>query len=199
MINDKNKFIFVHIPKTGGISIFSAFSFLGLADKTYPKHIIDRINKDNCKDFEGYFKFAFHRNPWDRMVSFWKYWTVQRHPKALISLKILEKYPEAENLEGFCYNLHNIFSDFLQKDFYTLNQVKLNGQSDYIKIDFWGRFEHLDTDFKVICKRLNIPYVELPIQNTTIHQHYKMYYNYHLRKYIAKLYEEDIDTFKYTF
>lgn len=198
MVNDINKFVFVHIPKTGGSSISRALN-LGLNEKFYVKHIIDKINSNNYKSFQGYFKFAFHRNPWDRLVSLWKYWTVQRNSKAIISLRILERYPEAKDFDGFCYNLNGIFSDFLQKEFYLLNQVDLNGQSEYININYWGRFKYLDQDFEKICEMIGIPYSKLPKLNSTVHDNYQNYYNNELKKYVGKLYEKDIDTFKYTF
>ena len=69
---DKN-FLFIHIPKTGGKSIKDA---LALQCKSivrtygYDLDKFDKVLKDNPGE---YFRFCFVRNPWDRMVSSWKW------------------------------------------------------------------------------------------------------------------------------
>ena len=60
MINDKLKFIFIHVPKTGGSSVKKA---LGIKVHGHKKF------SDWSKDYPDYFSFAFTRNPWDRFVS----------------------------------------------------------------------------------------------------------------------------------
>ena len=75
MIDHKNRFIFIHIPRTGGSSIERA---LGHRDwwSIHPpsKHLTTHIAKKiYAKYWKDYFKFTFVRNPWDRMVSLLKY------------------------------------------------------------------------------------------------------------------------------
>lgn len=66
-IDEKNKFIFIHVYKTGGESITILF---GGQNYDFPKHI--GFNElPNWRS--NYFSFAFVRNPWDRVVSSYTY------------------------------------------------------------------------------------------------------------------------------
>jgi len=63
---DRHRCIFVHIPKTGGVSISkSLFGNLAGGHMTIERYKII-FTKD---EFDQYFKFTFVRNPWDRLVS----------------------------------------------------------------------------------------------------------------------------------
>ncbi len=68
MINHKHKFIFLHTPKTGGLSIGRAINkALGIQDPYESFYIhYDDLNEQILKD---YFVFTFVRNPWDRITS----------------------------------------------------------------------------------------------------------------------------------
>ena len=65
-------------------------------------------------------------------------------------------------------------------------------------VDFIGRFEHLEEDFKKVGERLRIgskfPHL-LPSKRGL----YQDYYDGQLRKIIEKRYREDLDYFEYTF
>ncbi len=59
LVDHKRRFIFVHVPRTGG---HSAYEMLGIKERSglhYP-----RSHRP-----EQYFSFGFIRNPWDRMYS----------------------------------------------------------------------------------------------------------------------------------
>lgn len=59
IINHDNRYIFVHVPRTGG---HSAYEMLGVKERSglhYPRSHFK----------EKYFAFGFLRNPWDRMYS----------------------------------------------------------------------------------------------------------------------------------
>ena len=75
MICHKNKYIFIHIPRTGGSSI--EHTLYGqdwwLVDRK-SKHLIASTAKKVYSEYwDDYFKFAFVRNPWDRMRSMLKH------------------------------------------------------------------------------------------------------------------------------
>lgn len=70
VINEKHKFIFIHVYRTGGTSIDWAF---GRRDRHDTHQKLETI-----PNWEKYFSFAFVRNPWDRTVSSHKYQTKTR-------------------------------------------------------------------------------------------------------------------------
>ena len=67
MISHEHKFIFVQINKTGGTSVRHALLPESGRENV---HQFAQFYKKHCpKVFDKYFKFAFVRNPWDRVVS----------------------------------------------------------------------------------------------------------------------------------
>ena len=63
----KNKFIFIHINKTGGTSITK---LLVNAENPPQKHTWAWwYKKYEPKAFNTYFKFSIIRNPWDKLLS----------------------------------------------------------------------------------------------------------------------------------
>tara|TARA_R100000781_G_C4033796_1_gene111516 strand:- start:25 stop:690 length:666 start_codon:yes stop_codon:yes gene_type:complete len=75
MIIDKEKLIFVHIPKNAGTSIKA---FFGAVEdnvvKEFHKHrTIKEIKNENPEAYNSYKKFAIVRNPYERMVSWYAY------------------------------------------------------------------------------------------------------------------------------
>lgn len=78
-ISRKYKFIFLHMPKTGGTSVRTALRNIDMkathrecflhSDVKYSKAFIERAGER----WEDYFKFTIIRNPFARMVSFYNH------------------------------------------------------------------------------------------------------------------------------
>ncbi len=100
MINHKYKVIFVHVIKTGGVSIATA---LNMDNKQYhasASKIRKRVGDDIWND---YFKFTFIRNPFDKIVSQYHYnrykWgfkdsTFKEYIKAFNAGKKISTFPQ---------------------------------------------------------------------------------------------------------
>ena len=89
IISHDLKYMFIHFPKTGGTSIKVLFAnkpkdfkpnIIGeekvKAANLWPHSTISdgcEYLKNNGYDPDEYFKFVFIRNPWDRMVSHYKF------------------------------------------------------------------------------------------------------------------------------
>lgn len=67
---DDNRFIFIHIPKVAGISLIHALGFEHEHRWHMPLKYYQHISEEK---FEQYFKFAFVRNPWDRVFSAYQF------------------------------------------------------------------------------------------------------------------------------
>ena len=86
IISDSKKFIFIHIPKTAGTSIAAALRqyqnpkcnalHSNSFDRKHPttNEIKTHLGEER---FNQYYKFAFVRNPWDRVLSNY-YWHIKQ-------------------------------------------------------------------------------------------------------------------------
>jgi len=93
----KTPFIFVHIPKTGGMSVLNSMSCW---DPIYHESIesdIDKI-KEKKENPDDYFKFTIIRNPWDRIVSNFFFHKQRIHNDTILH-KVLFNKKEKEKLK----------------------------------------------------------------------------------------------------
>ena len=178
------KIIWCDIPKCASTSIRGA---LKLSPATHTAKN-DNAIKENLDD---YFKFAFVRNPFDRIVSNWKMWTNQ--PFRLRQMGSYKK-PFIKGLRNF--NFREFLSLTEQIDNHHWNQ-----QYDFIRVplDFIGRFENIQQDFNTVCDKIRIPRQQLPHKNKTKHKHYTEYYDDETRQIVAEKYAKDIEYFGYKF
>jgi len=211
MISHEHKFIFIHIPKTGGTSVETAIGKIGRVtegagtlNRLDFKHItlIELYNKFKVdhkeKDLNKYFKFTFVRNPFDWLVSNYFFNRGIHHPYFRESTKY-----KANNIGGIRRELKDMsFKDWVI--WYTNNmrgtQLELikneNGETPF---DLIGRFENLQEDFNIICDKIGIPQKQLPHKKKSQHKHYTEYYDDETREMVVKKYAEDIERFGYKF
>ncbi len=201
MISHKHKFIFVHIPKTGGTSIERSLEHNRRWERHSKKHsTIIEYEKQLGFNITSYLKFSVIRNPWDRLVSYWKY--RQNKPWAHIDGK-LNDFPKwlrfiaslnLSNLEGKTAKCN--ISDFrmgLDTQYNSLKNSTGDIQVELIK------FENLQKDFNIVCDKIGIPHRQLPHKNKTKHKHYTKYYDNETREIVAELAARDIEYFGYEF
>ena len=215
-ISHKNKIIFVHIPRTGGNSVEVALNMqvdnelFGLVDSfgnrlkindlisLRPEKIVclqhlaaKEIKKMYPNIWNNYYKFAFVRNPWDRMVSFFHY-----------SIQVREDLQKRwginknSNFKEFIIKIKNMppssVRDVTQQNYFLLDE---NGS---IAVDFLGKFEGMDNDFKKICEATGIN-AQLPMTNSSRHINYRDLYDEETKKIVALLCHTDIELFNYKF
>ena len=95
------------------------------------------------------------------------------------------------------------FSDFVTNH---SNQWALRPQIDWIvdangnvAVDYVGKFESLENDYKVICERLGIEDSNLPMTLDSGKSSYMDAYDNVLKKWVAKRYQKEIELFNYRF
>lgn len=192
--NDLYKCIFIHIPKTAGISISKTLFNVRVGHKSIRKYEIY-----NKMKFKNYYKFTFVRNPWDRILSaftFLKSGGINEYDKKW-GEKYLSRY---ENLNDFIIDLQNHqFKNQVFKHMHFKPQYKfICDERLNLKVDFVGRFENINHDFDIVRKNLGIER-ELIKSNTSKHVHYSEYYTSETKDIVAKLYALDIKLLKYSF
>ncbi len=206
LISDQKQFIFVHVEKAAGTSITSAlepysiksptskwasllrafnlpkdhrrYKFLmhgGLteAQKTMPKALFDQ-----------YYKFAFVRNPWDRLVSEYNAAIKKNRRHRHRRIKAMADFSEYVEYE-------------IKRDKLAQLPKLLNQQGD-IGVDFVGRFENLYEDFSQVCAHLGVE-VTLQKLNAFKHPTYRDYYTEHTQARVRAHWSDDIETFNYKF
>ena len=232
MICHHYKCVFIHIPKCGGQSI--AHVFLNALDLDWTTRAPLLIRTNNRPElgpprlahlkateyveykyltqemFDGYFKFAFVRNPWSRVVSLYKY------------------YGFSQKLE-FKSFLLGVFKDKLldEKRWFVGPQSDfVCSADDTLMVDYIGRMENIQEDFRYVCKEIGLPSTDVPHVNKSKNRgpvfslrpkplaknllsslrkkripsfnRYQDYYDTESADFVAQLYERDIRLFSYT-
>ncbi|MFZ0243892.1 MAG: sulfotransferase family 2 domain-containing protein [Desulfobacterales bacterium] len=215
LLSLRYRFLFVHIAKTGGTSIRATLNRYRRRDPYFlPQAICSRIShltghRIGCKFprhakviaakemlphelFASLFKFAFVRNPWDLQVSsFHHIWRERPH----------------------LMNGHDDFDSFLR---YKLDpdrpyqfhiDTSIECQSDYlidlhgrVLVDFIGRYERLEADFRKACRRIGIPAPPLAHRRRArTRSDYRRYYSDATAELVAGRFKQDIERFDYRF
>lgn len=203
IIRDKNiKVLFIHIPKTGGMSISETLkNSLNIDDSRIEinvnKHIFLHSTlleyEKYIKDIEDFYIFSFVRNPWRRMVSHWEH---------LINNEENNKRFNRENID---------FTTFVKK-FHTgkLPFTNSGGYQYYfksnkgVKLNKIGKLENIKEDLIIIGNEINIPikdilYINKTDESKKIYNNWKNYYNGETKSIIYNMFREDIKYFEYEF
>jgi hypothetical protein len=188
---DRYKCVFIHIPKTAGTSVTKALF------GTDSRHVTwDKYYHANRRKFTRYFKFAFVRNPWDRLLSgfiFLKRGGMDPADSIWAS-RNLECIDTFEQFVHEWVNEVNIWSwvHFLPQHYFVCDQ------SMQCVLDFVGRMENLQSDFLTVSIRLGRN-ATLPDTNRTRSDHYSRHYTDAMRDRVAQIYQDDIRLFGYQF
>lgn len=201
------RFIFVHIPRTGGTSIENALS-RHLLSKDLGQLTVSESHEyylpgsglglQHAKLFEieqrrrtasaNYLTFAFVRNPWD-----------------LVASEIAYLSQVSTLFTGFSWKdcVRKIISysgDLFGHDF-SPQTTYLRGENGKMGVKLIGRFETLQHDFCQICRTLKLPKLPLPHLLRTSHRrpHYTELYDVEMKNLVAKHFAADIEEFGYRF
>ena len=206
VISDQKKFICLHVPRTGGISMgralrpWSGASNLDISslpwELDYPHYtameVLPVVGADR---FDRYFKFGFVRNPWERMVS--RYFYLKRQSA---------EPGRPLNRRGYFHPGERSFTDWMTgQEPGCVHPLDLRPQLAWLAngagevcMDFVGRYENLAADFNSVCARLDLS-ASLPHDNRSQHGGYRDYYDGATRDFVAGLFRLDIETWDYEF
>lgn len=152
------------------------------------------LPRDRILEFTDYFTFGFCRNPWDRMVSTWKNFTIGLDRQRLLIKHWGIQDPAKLSFQHFV----RLIDKHQPKVNHHWVQQNMFLPLDKINIDFIGRMESLSKGWNVVAERLGIKRNIGHVYRTK-HDHYSRYYDDETRKIVDRLYSEDISLFGYTF
>ena len=188
---DRLGFIFIHIPKTGGIAVSSALSTGGATHRTYRDYYYTNPHK-----FRRLFKFSVVRNPWDRLVS--SYFFLQdggiSEQDRNWAQQNLSKYADFGDFVRGWVTEANVMSwiHFVPQHHFIVNPA------GKVMVDFLIRYEALADGFAIVARRLGKGVV-LPMINKSKHDHFTNYYDDETREIVRRAYARDIELFGYDF
>ena len=156
--------------------------------------------------YRDHFKFAFVRNPWDRLVSLYfqkiagagrDYGGPDLNP-AGVEGRFYRGMPFAEYIEAVCATPDEEANPHFRSQ-HLVVCPRVDGE---IAADFVGRFESLPDDFSRVAGMIGAPDLELPHRlrsKARKKQPYSDFYDARLRDLAGKRFREDIQTFGYSF
>ena len=141
------------------------------------------------EEWNAYFKFCFVRNPYERAVSDYK-WRSRRRQGVSFS-EFLERLadPERPDPERI------VPKPRCNWPVYTIDNTPV--------VDFMGRFERLETDFRHVCDIIGIPFEDgrFPKAKASPQSSasYREWYGERERQLVKQVFEKEIDFFGYQF
>ena len=206
ILSHRHRFIFFAVPKTGTHAIrFALRAHLGEADEeqvqlfvqiAMPYPDIARILHGHIRwneiravvspeVWDGYFKFAIVRNPWERFVSYCAFMSRETGRFAAD--------PRA--------TMHAVLDspEHRQRIVFRPQHEFLCDADGATMVDFVGRHETMQDSYDTICARIGLPGTTLEKVNTSAHGPWRDYYDESLKARVADVYARDIALFGYDF
>jgi len=209
IIDHERRFAFVHIQKTGGLTVGdyllkaspTAGEVHGVRGGRHPllKHALRE-----CPEIRPYWIFGFVRNPWARMYS-WHSMVLRRWATAAEPGK--EAYAEVVTRNAFWVGVNERYREFesfvmeAPNEFERLRQPQVGYlRARGRRADFVGRTERLVDDLAHVCRHLDLPVPEeLPRQNAGTSSDHRPHYTAAMIDRVADLFADDIEAFGYAF
>lgn len=207
------RYIFVHIPKTGGTALALALEARAMADDILigdtPKAVKRRgrlkgvetagrlWKHSTLADIEGlvtreemddFLIFTLVRNPWDRVVSYYHWLKGQGFDHPAVAL--------ARDLP---------FADFLRRP-QTVAAIKANPYGSYLRdgsgaerAGHFVRIEHFEEDFAPIAAHLGFGVTLERVNESPRDRDWRGYYDEALAAHVADICDKDVARFGYRF
>ncbi|HEY1143111.1 MAG TPA: sulfotransferase family 2 domain-containing protein [Sphingomicrobium sp.] len=205
IISELHRFIFVAIPKTGTHAVRQALrEHMGPQDheqvglfvtRRIPIPELAKLGHGHLslqqvrpylrsEDFDGFFKFAFVRNPFDRFISYSAFMT-REHGE-------FEKEPQSVMRQL-------INNPPWQHLLFQPQHVFVTSRKGQLLTDYLGRVEEMQETYDEAARRIGIPSRPLDRVNASSRRDYRDYYTPELIDGVARLYARDLELFGYEF
>ena len=187
MIDHNRKLLFMHITRTGGTSVETAFMGQDWWEvDPSSKHIsasqARRLYGEDC--WSTYHKFSVVRNPWDRLVSMWAtgWWYGTRTP-----FRGVKPSSFSDFIRGLQPHPHEQYG--------ALRYHEILDE----RIDQVLRFEDLQVQVSAMCRARGIAEVTLPHMERRDRLPYRAFYDEESEHLVREVFAKDIATYGYEF
>tara|TARA_B110000858_G_scaffold42908_1_gene49137 strand:- start:2099 stop:2716 length:618 start_codon:yes stop_codon:yes gene_type:complete len=204
IINDKRKFVFVCVPKTGSTTLTKHFKNTDdiVGEKSWFKEqwhwSMSSINEKYQERIKDYYKFAYHRNPWDRLISSWIEFTRDRGHLITWSQPLKDQY---NTFDEFVMDLPN--SPWKDEIHFHPTAWYTHDDNDNKLVDHVARYSNFSDETKQIFDRVGLNHRPLGTKRHRMSHkdpnHRKYYPDDKMIEIVAQHFKRDIDIFGDTF
>lgn len=220
IVSDEHRFIYFVVQKVACTSIKTALAPLfgidtakadALQRGARPRFVIHQIFQESgyqigkaellsLPQYNDHFKFAFVRNPWDRLVSCYCDKIVGKNRENdNIGFSTFPEFRKGMPFGNFVRAVHAIPDKEANSHFRSQYEPLCDPKGQII-VDFIGRFENLHKDFTCVSREIGVPEIELPhILRSERDPNYREFYNEDTTILVRERYERDTELFGYTF
>jgi hypothetical protein len=218
LVSYSHRFIFFHVAKVAGLSIREALKDYAEEPERFrgarrpPRLVEGRPNglyamwesmllHAKAREarrglprevFGPFHKFAFVRNPWDWQVSMYRF--ILKEPEHIHHGKVREMASFEAYLEWVA-RTGKPFARGATK----LQSEMLVDEDGRLLVDFVGRYERLDEDFVLVCRRLGLDATLPRLNRSRPDGEYRAYYTPCARRLVEEHFRKDIELFGYDF
>lgn len=188
------KCIFIHVPKAAGTSINHA-----IYGRTLGHYKAIEVNAIFPKLYEKCFVFSVVRNPWDRLVSAYRF--AIKGATGEMAIKNPEAY-RGRQFRSFPAFVHEWLQEknIRELDFVFQPQVDfLCDKSGAIMVDHYGKLEELSATIDLVRSRAARNFYIDRMNVTSIGESYISYYDSELVDIVQGIYKEDVRVLDYAF
>lgn len=142
--------------------------------------------------WESYFKFTFIRNPYDKLVSAYKYINSNSYGNKKVTFK---QFIDNKDISTDYTYFHAFITQYQQL-------LNLNNE---ININYFGKFENLNVELINILKMIGVKKIlhygiiekNISINRSNVDKNYALYYTDEILQKVNNIFDEDFSYFKY--
>jgi chondroitin 4-sulfotransferase 11 len=199
----KHQFLFAHISRTGGTSLSDCLRAHCPDARGFGTQHIDlaSVRAKLGPAFEPTFKFAFVRNPWDRMVSW--YAMIGETQASVRDDQRFRNAPNDSHWQSFDTFLRawlarqSVIDGVVRAE---LSQwAQLSDRDESLLVNELYRFEDFENGCQSILTRLGVQNAPVPWLNSARHLPYACYYTRFGRELVAQVLRTDIERLGYQY
>ncbi len=170
LISDKYRFIWFRTQKVASTSIHRALLTLNPTARVIEHGSMDEFHRQYPYEAQNYFTFGFVRHPLDRLRSCWQdkiVGSMDTPKKKHLYVAPYHRMPVGTDFSLFCRWITSPWGSDSFADRHWMSQRPILTKPDGSLVDFIGKYETLDEDWRKVLEHIGLPYVDLPVINAS--------------------------------